>query len=261
MSLGSRYCPESDTCQEEGYPCGSRPAGEKQVKIDSTSERPKPRTLLPNTKSVKSASISNDLCNSPLDAIVQTYDGSSYVFQGPHYWLLVNSTTAQGYPRLISQDWPGLPASIDAAVTWKTNKNTYFFKGSEYWKFTDKTPSPGYPKNISKWHEMPSDLDAAFEWVEDKYLYFFKGSQYWKYNKSLQTMNIGYPRQVRDGWGDIPAGVDAAFLWDNGQIYFFKSGKYWRFNAGTGEVDKSDQTFPRDVSKWWFGCEEKKIVK
>ena len=101
---------------------------------------------------------------------------------------------------------------------------------------------------------MPSNLDAAFEWVKDEYLYFFKGSQYWKYNKSLKTMNIGYPRQIAEGWKDIPDGIDAAFQWENGKIYFFKAGKYWRFNAVTGEVDKSKPAFPRDVQQWWFGC-------
>ena len=68
------------------------------------------------------------MCNSSIDTIVETADGSSYVFKGDHYWMLAEGGVAPGYPRIIAQDWPGLPSNIDAAVTWKIIGNTYFSK-------------------------------------------------------------------------------------------------------------------------------------
>ena len=44
------------------------------------------------------------LCNFSIDTIVETADGSSYVFKGEHYWMLAEGGVAQGYPRIISQD-------------------------------------------------------------------------------------------------------------------------------------------------------------
>ena len=52
--------------------------------------------------------------------------------------------------RSISDDWPGLPDDLDAAVTWPNNKATYFFKGDQYWKFVNKKPERNYPRSISR---------------------------------------------------------------------------------------------------------------
>ena len=43
-------------------------------------------------------------------------DGSSYVFKGEHYWMLTEGGVATGYPRIISQDWPGLPSNFGPSV-------------------------------------------------------------------------------------------------------------------------------------------------
>ena len=51
---------------------------------------------------------------SKLDAIFATADGTTYVFRGSQYWRLTDSGVAGGYPRRISQDWPGLPDNIQA---------------------------------------------------------------------------------------------------------------------------------------------------
>ena len=41
--------------------------------------------------------------------------------KGSNYWKLTEDNIANGYPRKISEDWPGLPNNIDAAVTWPDN--------------------------------------------------------------------------------------------------------------------------------------------
>ena len=49
---------------------------------------------------------------------------------GSKYWKLTSESVADGYPRSISEDWPGLPDDIDAAFTWQESGATYFFKGN-----------------------------------------------------------------------------------------------------------------------------------
>lgn len=68
---------------------------------------------------------------------------------GEHYWRLTESGVSAGYPRLISRAWPGLPANIDAAFTYKNGK-TYFFKGSKYWRYNGQNIDGDYPKEISE---------------------------------------------------------------------------------------------------------------
>ena len=36
-------------------------------------------------------------------------DGSTFAFKNNYYWLVEDAGYARGYPRLISQDWDGLP--------------------------------------------------------------------------------------------------------------------------------------------------------
>jgi len=215
-----------------------------------TSRKPKSFTT---SKTIFPVSGNNDLCSSKLDAIVQTSDGSSYVFSGDSYWKLTRDNIAPGYPRKISQDWPGLPANIDAALTWRAKKVTYFFKGDKYWRFTDQTPSPGYPKDISNWPGLPAKLDSAFAWGKGEHLYFFKDSQYWKYDTRINSIDASYPKSI-SVWKGVPSGVEAALQWKNGKTYLFKGGDYWRLNDETGAVDRSNPAVPRDSGQWWFGC-------
>merc|ERR1712226_306140 len=102
----------------------------------------------------------SDLCgDSKFDAIVGTADGNYYIFKGSNYWLLTDDNIAAGYPRKISDDWPGLPNNIDAGVTWTNNEMTYFFKGSQYWKFSNKEVQEGYPRSISEGFEgIPNNV-------------------------------------------------------------------------------------------------------
>ena len=197
--------------------------------------------------------VPNPLCGSMIDAAIQTSDRESYVFSGDSYWKLDSDRIASGYPRKISQDWPGLPNNIDAAVTWRGKGVTYFFKGEQYWRFTDKSPAKGYPRDISIWQKLPANLDAAFTWGDDEHLFFFKGSQYWKFDIDKGRIDSDYPKSI-SVWKDLPSSPEAALRWSNGRTYVFKSGNYWRLNDQTGHVDNSNPPFPRNAGQWWFGC-------
>ena len=145
---------------------------------------------------------------SKLDAMVQTEDGFSYIFQGNLYWRLTDKRLASGYPRNFSTYWPGLPAGIDAALYWPTNQRTYFFKGNKYWKFHNKNPDEGYPRFIWQgFRGVPGNIDAALTWSENNKIYFFKGSQYWKYDPDqANPVSPMYPKSIANNWG-----VDGGF--------------------------------------------------
>lgn len=219
--------------------------------VDPTSRPPSGPTSGP-----KRPPTDKKLCRSKIDAFVRTSNGATYVFSGSEYYKLSNDDTdvADGYPRSISQYWPGLPNNIDAAVTWKEEGVTYFFKGSQYWRFDGTSPSSGYPKDISNWSGLPSGLDAAFQWGKDNSLYFFQGSQYWKYDTDAREMASGYPKDISNHWNGIPDYVDAAYQWKNGKTYFFKSNNYWRLNDERISVSDANPPYPRKSSKWWFNC-------
>ena len=105
----------------------------------------------------------------------------------------------EGFPRLISDDWEGLPDNLDASFAW-TNGKLYFMKGSQYWRFTDVgVLDDGYPKDMRKgFAGIPADVDAALVWARNKKIYFFKGSQYWKLDPDQDpAVPDSYPRKIR----------------------------------------------------------------
>jgi len=237
-----------------GPPARDRPTNTERPNWFTTTTRS------PINFTTKKPNGNDDLCNSKIDAVVRTADGSSFVFVGSLYWKLTSDSVAAGYPRKIYQDWPGLPNDIDAAVTWDSNRITYFFKGDKYWRFTNQSPSQGYPKPISKWLGLPDNLDAAFQWARDGHLYFLKGSKYWRYNTRRNRVESSYGKEMSSVWKGLPIGIDGVFQWQNRRSYFFKSGQYWRLNDRTGAVDRSNPPFPRDAGQWWFGCPKKTLT-
>lgn len=218
---------------------------------DETPGKPKPESTN-----------NEDLCtDSRFDTLFGTQDGSYYVFKGSNYWKLTEDSVEPGYPRKISQDWPGLPNNIDAAVTWTDNGKTYFFKGDSYWKFDNKDAIEGYPRKISEGFEgIPNDVDTAFVWGGNGKIYFFKGDNYWKFDPSRKpAVKNSYPKSISN-WG-LPANVGAAVQWSNKRTYFFKDGVYYRFNDRRFALDSGDPEFPRPTGPWWFGCEKDSIVR
>lgn len=88
----------------------------------------------PSNSIPSSGGSDSSLCSdSKFDTIFNSAEGYTYVFKGDKYWRLTEDSVAPGYPKKISDNWPGLPGNIDAAFTYKNGK-TYFFKGSQYWR-------------------------------------------------------------------------------------------------------------------------------
>ncbi len=104
-----------------------------------------------------------------------------------------------GYPRLITQGWPGVPFDrIDAAVNVAPDA-LYLFKGDQYVRFNTiaNHVDPGYPESVNKrWVGLPFDrIDAASYWGNAK-IYFFRGDQYVRYDTVMWRADAGYPRSI-----------------------------------------------------------------
>ncbi|KAL1450024.1 hypothetical protein WDU94_002486 [Cyamophila willieti] len=190
-----------------------------------------------------------------IQAVTSVINSFKFIsISGLHYWKLTEESIAEGYPKLISKSWIGLPGHIDAAFSYKNGK-TYFFKGSKYWRYTGKTMDEGYPKDISEgFTGIPDNIDAALVWSGNGKIYFFKGSKFWKFDPSQKPpVKSTYPKPLSN-WEGVPDNIDAALHYTNGYTYFFKGSQYWRFNDKTFSVDSADPPFPRNSGYWWFGC-------
>ncbi|XP_044266390.1 matrix metalloproteinase-16-like [Tribolium madens] len=208
-----------------------------------------------NLIGTESSIVDNYLCQNPrIDTIFNSAEGSTYIFKGDMYWKLTKKSVALGYPKLISNGWPGLPGNIDAAFTYKNGK-TYFFKGSKYWKYRGHKVNGHYPKEISEgFTGIPDDLDAAMVWSGNGKIYFFKDAKFWKFNPSQRpSVDSTYPKPISN-WKGVPNNLDAALKWTNGYTYFFKDDTYYRFNDTAFAVDKDNPAFPRGIAYWWLGC-------
>ncbi|XP_055920666.1 matrix metalloproteinase-14 isoform X4 [Eupeodes corollae] len=195
------------------------------------------------------------LCKDPkIDALFNSHDGLTYALKGQMYYKLTENSVADGYPKYISEGWPGLPGDIDAAFTYKNGK-TYFFKGTKYWRYSGRQVDGEYPKEISEgFTGVPDHLDAAMVWGGNGKIYFYKGSKFWRFDPLKRPpVKSTYPKPISN-WEGLPNNIDAALQYTNGYTYFFKGDKYYRFNDRTFAVDSADPPFPRPSAHWWFGC-------
>lgn len=203
-------------------------------------------TTRPTTKPAAPRGNDDAICRSPkIDAVFNTNDGSTYAFKGNNYYKLTENAIAEGYPKPISEGWPGLPGDIDAAFTYKNGK-TYFFKGTKYWRYVNRQVDGDYPKDITEgFTGIPDHLDAALVWGGNGKIYFFKGSKFWRFDPLKRPpVKATYPKLISN-WEGVPNNLDAALQYTNGFTYFFKDDTYYRFNDRTFTVDASDPPFPR----------------
>jgi hypothetical protein len=104
-----------------------------------------------------------------------------------------------GYPRLITEGWPGVTFDrVDATVN-VSPESLYFFCGNRYIRFNTLTNSAdeGYPQLASqRWTGVTFDrIDAATYWGNGK-VYFFRGNQYIRYDTVMWRADPGYPKSI-----------------------------------------------------------------
>ncbi|XP_043070505.1 stromelysin-3 isoform X1 [Drosophila grimshawi] len=227
--------------------------GRKTSQLTPTNAFP-PTTHRPSYTPPK-VPLDDSICkDSKIDTLFNSPTGETYAFKGDKYYKLTTDSVEDGYPKLISKGWPGLPGNIDAAFTYKNGK-TYFFKGTQYWRYQGTQMDGAYPKEISEgFTGIPDHLDAAMVWGGNGKIYFFKGSKFWRFDPSKRPpVKATYPKPISN-WEGVPNNLDAALRYTNGYTYFFKGDKYYRFHDARFAVDTATPAFPRPTAHWWFGC-------
>eukprot|EP00095_Tigriopus_kingsejongensis_P000775 snap_masked-scaffold67_size430214-processed-gene-1.14 protein:Tk00775 transcript:snap_masked-scaffold67_size430214-processed-gene-1.14-mRNA-1 annotation:"matrix metalloproteinase 1 isoform x2" len=142
--------------------------------------------------------------------------GMTYLFKDDQVGKFFNKAIQPGYPKPISQEFPGGPdRDIDAALLWGKNKQVYFFRGSLYWKFNfDKgTVEDSYPIEIAtRWRGVPNNLSAALRWNNGK-TYFFKGTSYYRFDDDTFAVDAN-PRKKRcSASSQSPPELDSSYCW------------------------------------------------
>ncbi|MFI6803021.1 Tc toxin subunit A-related protein [Streptosporangium canum] len=197
-------------------------------------------------------------------------DRRIYLFSGDQYVRYSGADRTfvdDGYPRALA-DLPGdlslaaLPSAfqdgVDAAFR-GADGVVRLFRGREFFAAGTAGPVAGrWGKVCNSFDTGP--LDAAFTAPSGE-LYAFSGGQYVRYpaTGTLDHPEAGYPRTVRDDWGDAPQdfedGPDGAFTLD-GRTYLLKGDRYLRYSDPYHQVDR---TFPQQFRHRWSGTADHRL--
>ncbi|WP_219469075.1 hemopexin repeat-containing protein, partial [Nonomuraea rhizosphaerae] len=191
----------------------------------------------------------------------------TYLFSGDQYVRYTGTAydvVDDGYPRTIDGslatdlELAPLPDEfadgLDAAFR-TLGGRTYLFKGGRFLE-GGRPGEVSRTGEISEWGVVDNafatgqGVDAAFAAPTGE-MYVFKAGQYLRYQPNdLEYVETGYPRTVKDDWGDLPKtfedeGPDAAFVLE-GRTYFFNKDQYVRYTK-----EKVERTFPQQIKNRW----------
>ncbi|XP_054159286.1 matrix metalloproteinase-14-like [Oppia nitens] len=204
-----------------------------------------------------------DLCTDfRIDAADCNALDECFFFRDEYIWRINDDTGVYpGYPKRISDIFPGVIGKVDAVITDQNSGRTYIFKKNKVWVFKEPMNKPIRAKdsinNLIRGLDTNS-LDAATRWGFNGKIYLFKDDKYWRYEPERVSypINRRYPQSTQ-AWRGLPDKIDAAMFWPKtGKTYFFSGSQYYRFNDIISSVDSANPPFPRDASKWWLKCQK-----
>ncbi len=104
-----------------------------------------------------------------------------------------------GYPKKISEGWPGVDFERIDAVMESGTDSIYLFAGGSYVRYSKirNRVDEGYPESIGRrWAGVNFDrVDGATYWGKGK-VYFFRGDQHIRYDMTTFRADPGYPKFV-----------------------------------------------------------------
>ncbi|XP_007944197.1 stromelysin-1 [Orycteropus afer afer] len=179
---------------------------------------------------------------------VSTLRGEVLFFKDRHFWRKSLQTLSPGF-HLISEFWPSLPSSIDAALEVVSKDTVFIFKGNQFWAIRGNEVQVGYPRALYTLG-FPSTIrkiDAAISDKEKKKTYFFVEDKYWRFDERRQSLEPGFPRQIADDFPGVDPKVDAVFE-AFGFFYFFHGSSQFEFDPNAKRVTRILK------SNSWFNC-------
>ncbi|KAM4044290.1 hemopexin isoform 3-T4 [Anomaloglossus baeobatrachus] len=190
----------------------------------------------------------------PIDAAFRNHNEKkpqehqrTYLFKGSLVWSYFAGKLVTGFPRLISQEFPGVPDDLDAAVECHRGEcrtdSTIFFKGDTAYIYSSGEQPP-----VKQRHWPLGICTAAVRWLERYYCfnginftrfdpvsgqilaprpldsrdYFFRcpgrGGWYFRLDSSKDGW---HPWPLNHTWSNLQGVVDAAFTFAN-RMYFIQ---------------------------------------
>ena len=113
-----------------------------------------------------------------VDAAMVFTDNKTYIFQenlvyrwvlGKNNLYLPKGKVEDGWPKNITEVFPGVPNNLDTAFQWYHDKRVYFFKGSFYYIWNQSIGKVDGPFSIEHWRNicnvyMCSNKRKCLEW-------------------------------------------------------------------------------------------------
>ncbi|MGH3978762.1 MAG: hemopexin repeat-containing protein [Pseudonocardiaceae bacterium] len=211
-----------------------------------------------------------------VDAALRT-DQHTYLFSEDLYVRYTEGAgtvlTDDGYPRTIEGSLaadlglPELPVEfcdgVDAALR-DRDGGIHLFRGAHH--LHANAADPQVRPVAGRWGRVRTTfgpglpLDAAFV-ASSGALYAFRGDQYVRYGGAEPThVDPGYPRTIRDDWGDLPAafedGIDGAFSFA-GATYLLLGADHVRYRAG--RYTAVDHAFPQPLRDRFGGTADYRL--
>ncbi|KAM4795236.1 vitronectin [Rhinophrynus dorsalis] len=179
----------------------------------------------------KSTAAADDTVETTASTLVtETLTTESLGTEGIATEALETSTVVEEEPEETTEELcSGKP--FDAFTNLK-NGSIYAFRGKYFYELDNKKALEGYPKLIKDVWGIEGPIDAAFTRMNCQgKTFLFKGKEYWRFSDGV--MDAGYPRDIEEGFSNIPDSIDAAFALPadsykgKEQAYFFKGSRYW----------------------------------
>ncbi|XP_011383482.1 hemopexin [Pteropus vampyrus] len=191
-----------------------------------------------------------------VDAAFRLGHDSVFLIKGDKVWVYPHEKKEKGYPKLLQDEFPGIPSPLDAAVECHRGEcqeeGILFFQGNRTWFWDLATRT----KKERFWPAV-RNCSSAIQWLSRYYC--FRGNQFLRFNPVTGEVLPRYPLDIRDyflpcpgrghghrnrtghgngtqhvpGYGRCsPDLVLSALLSDNhGATYAFSGSYYWRLDT------------------------------
>ncbi|XP_075415359.1 vitronectin [Tenrec ecaudatus] len=139
-------------------------------------------------------------------------------------------------PKSISQDWPGVPGQVGAAMAGRI-----YISGStpsSSWIKKRKSSGRSRKRYRSRSRAGRSRSQKARRRSRSTWLSWF----------SSEESDLGTYYAYDTDWL-VPASCEPIQ-----SVYFFSGAKYYRVNLGTKRVDTVSPPYPRSIAQYWLGC-------
>ncbi|XP_014707609.1 hemopexin [Equus asinus] len=190
----------------------------------------------------------------PADAAFRRSNDSVFLIKGDKVWVYPPGKKEKGYPKLLQEEFPGIPSPLDAAVECHRgecqDEGILFFKGNRtwFWDLATRTTKERF------WLAV-QNCSSAMRWL-NRY-YCFSGNKFLRFNPVSGEVPPKYPLDVRDyfmpcpgrghrnrtghgtgthrGYGASRCSPDlalSALVSDNhGATYAFSESHHWRLDT------------------------------